>query len=65
MPRRLGLGLGQPDGGDLRVAIGAAGDGGGGRRMGVPPRDQLGHHHAFMAGLVREPRRAGDVADGP
>ncbi len=33
-------------------------------RMGVQPGDQLGHHHALVAGLVRQPGRAGDVADG-
>ena len=32
--------------------------------MGVQTCDQLGHHHAFMAGFVRKPRRTGDVADG-
>ena len=59
------LGLGQTDGCDLRVAIGTARDGIGFDRMDVVlARDQFCHHDPFVAGLVRQPGRARDVADG-
>ncbi|MPL73135.1 hypothetical protein SDC9_18928 [bioreactor metagenome] len=61
--RGLRLFLGQTDRGDLRVAIGAAGDRAGLDRMGVLAGDQLGHHHPLVGGLVSKPGRAGDVAD--
>jgi hypothetical protein len=47
------------------VAIGAAGDGFGRDRVDVVlAGDQLGHHDALVAGLVRQPRRPASVADG-
>jgi hypothetical protein len=64
VPGGLGLGLGQAHAGHLRVAIGAAGDRIGLDRVGMVARDQFGHHHPLMAGLVRQPRRTGDIADG-
>mmetsp|Transcript_18096 Transcript_18096/g.27986 ORF Transcript_18096/g.27986 Transcript_18096/m.27986 type:complete len:524 (-) Transcript_18096:5060-6631(-) len=65
VPRLFGLGLGQPDAGDLWVAIGAPRNRVWLDRMHVVlARDQLGNHDAFVAGLVRQPRRARDIADG-
>ena len=60
----LGFRLGQSDGGDLRMAIGAAGNEVlvGGVRM--QALDGLDTDHALMLGLVRQHRRAGDIADG-
>jgi hypothetical protein len=40
------------------LAVGAARDGIGLDRMGMPARDQFGDHHALVAGLVGKPRRA-------
>ncbi len=59
--RRL---LGQPDRGDLRRAIGAAGNKPLVHRMRMQALDGFDANDAFMLGLVREERRAGDVADG-
>src|SRR6185437_2800394 len=60
----LGPRLGETDGGDLRIAIGAAGNEVlvGGVRM--QALDCLDAHHAFMFGLVRQHRRTGDITDG-
>ena len=58
------LGLGHADAGDLRMAIGAASNRAGLDRMRMAARDQLGHHHAFVAGLMRKPWRACDIANG-
>ena len=33
-------------------------------RMGVLAHDKIGDHHPLVAGLMRKPRRAGDVAYG-
>jgi hypothetical protein len=56
--------LGQPDRGDLRPAIGAARNVPGIHRMHVVQAgDLLDADHALMARLVREPGRAGEVAD--
>ena len=69
--RFLGRGLGQADARDLRPAIGAAGDVLRVGRVRVRVlvaellRDRLGGGDALVAGLVREPRRRGDVADRP
>ena len=64
-PGFLGLGLGQPDASDLRFAIGAAGIAALVEAMHLHAGDRLDHDHALMLGLVRQHRRAGDVADGP
>ena len=60
----FGLGLGQADAGDLRVAIGAAGDAIGFDGVRMAARDEFGHHDAFVAGLVGEPGCTCDVTDG-
>ena len=60
----LGPGLGQPDGCDLRLAIGAAGDRVRLDRVRMAARDQFGDHDAFVAGLVRQPGRPRHIADG-
>ena len=65
MPRFLCLRLGQADAGDLRVAIGAARDVLWVHCVRVEPCDGLRRDHAFMARLVRQPGRRGDVADRP
>ena len=64
VPRGLRLLLGQPDARDLWLAIGAARDRLRPDRMGMPARDQLGHHHPLVARLVRQPGRPRDIADG-
>ena len=46
------------------MAIGAAGDALGPHRVGVLAGNQLRHHDPLVARLVREPGRAGDIADG-
>ncbi len=59
----LGLGLGQTDRGDLGFGICAAGD----RRCqvrGLQPGDVLHTMGPLVRRLVRQPGRAGDVADG-
>src|SRR3546814_12544044 len=62
VPRLLRLRLGQPDAGDLRVAIGAAGDVAHIHRVRMDIlvakflRDRLSGDHALVARLVREPR---------
>ena len=60
----LGRLLGQADRRDLRRAIGAAGNEPLVDRMRIEPLDRLDADDAFVLGLVREQRRAGDVADG-
>src|SRR6185503_11962868 len=63
--------LGEPDARHLRPTISAAGDvlRIGGVRADVLVaqllRDRFGRGDAFVTGLVREPRRSGDVADRP
>ena len=70
-PASLALASVRPTAGDLRVAVGAAGDvlRVHGVRVDVLVaerlRDGLGGDDAFVARLVREPRRRGDVADRP
>jgi len=59
--RRL---LGKTDGSDLRRAISAAGDHLLVHGMRMQALDRLDADHAFVLGLVRQHRRAGDVADG-
>src|SRR3546814_2560162 len=54
-----------PDAGDLRAAIGAAGNVARVHRMRMIARDRLDRNHRFVHRLVREPRRRGDVADRP
>src|SRR5690606_4396778 len=67
----LRLGLGQPDAGDLRVAISAPRDRGAVERVGVDflvaqfPRDRFGRGHPFVARLVREPGPRRAIADRP
>src|SRR5580704_3714464 len=56
--------LGEADGGDLRRAIGAAGNEPLVDRMRMQSLDRLDADDAFVLGLVRQERRAGDVADG-
>ena len=56
--------FGQTDRGDLRVAIGAAGNEVLVHRVRMQALDRLDADHALMLGLVRQHRRAGDVADG-
>ncbi len=57
--------LGEADRGDLRTAIGAAGDVGPVDRVHVvEPGDLLDADHALVARLVREPGRAAEIADG-
>ena len=69
--RLLGLGLGQPDAGDLRVAVRAAGDVAAVERVRVDLlvaellRDRLGGGDALVARLVRQPRAGRAVADRP
>src|SRR5690606_17105805 len=59
-----GPGFGEADGRHLRAAIGAAGDVALVDGMDVlEARDLLDADHAFMARLVGEPGRAGEVAD--
>src|SRR5690606_17451971 len=61
----LCLALGHPDAGDLRPAIGAARDKAGVERMHAVHASNLLHaDDPFMAGLVRQPRRTGKIADG-
>ena len=63
----LGRCLGETDAGDLGMGIGAAGHVGGVERldMGLAlAGNRLDADDAFMAGLVGEPWRAGEVADG-
>src|SRR5579859_3456316 len=60
----LGGLLGEAHRGDLRRAIGAAGNEPLVHRMRLQSLDALDADHAFMLGLVREQRRAGNVADG-
>src|SRR5450759_87728 len=60
----LGRLFGQADRGDLRRAIGAAGDQQLVHRMRLQALDRLDADHAFVLGLVCQHRRAGDVADG-
>ena len=62
-PQLLGLGLGEADAGDLRLAIGAAGDLALVHRVGVQALDRLDADHPLVLGLVGEHRRAGDVPD--
>ena len=63
-PAFLRLGLGQADRGDLRPRIGAARDVPGLERVRLlRPGDRLDADHALVARLVRQPGRAGDVAD--
>ena len=65
VPGFLGLGFGEADRGDLRMAIGAAGDHQLVHRMDVRHAgDLLDADDALMLGLVRQHRRAGDIADG-
>src|ERR1043166_9063669 len=60
----LGGRLGQAHRGDLRLAIGAAGDHELVHGMRVETLDRLDAYNPFVLGLVREHGRAGDVADG-
>ena len=60
----LGLLLGQADAGDLRRAIGAAGDLELVERVRMLAGDRLDADDALVLGLVGEHRRPGDVADG-
>ena len=65
-PRRspsVGLRFGQPDGGDLRVAVGDPGDLLVGDHDGVQPRDLLGHEDALLEAAVRQLQAGHDVAD--
>src|SRR3984893_6160743 len=55
--------LGEADRRDLRIAIGATGNHRLVQRMRVESFDRLDANHAFMFGLMREPGRAGDIAD--
>ena len=61
---RARLRLGQAHAGHLRMAVGAGRNASGVERVRLHPGDVLHADHAFVAGLVREPRRAGHVADG-
>src|SRR3546814_10865718 len=61
----LRLRFGQADAGDLRAAVGAAGDVARVHRVWVVARDRFDRNHRFVHRLVREPRRRGDVADRP
>ncbi|PAV92830.1 hypothetical protein WR25_24902 [Diploscapter pachys] len=63
MARILGLRFGQADAGDLRAAVGAAGDVPRLERVRVLAGDLLDADDAFVARLMRQPGRAGDVAD--
>ena len=64
-PGSLGFRFGHADAGDLRRAIGAARNIPGSERMhALHARDFLNDDHSFMAGLVREPWRPRDIADG-
>ncbi len=60
----LGLRFGQADGRDLRLAISAARDQVLLHRMRMQALDRLDTDHAFMLRLVRQHRRACNVADG-
>ena len=60
----LGGLLGEADRGDLRRAIGAAGDEPLVQRMRMQSLDRLDADDALMFGLVSKQRRARDVADG-
>src|SRR5206468_706291 len=59
----LGGGLREADRGDLRAAIGAAGDQPLVHRMRMEALDRFDADDALVLGLVREHRRARDVAD--
>ena len=61
---RACLGFGVAHAGHLRVAVGARGDAERVQRMRGLPGDFLYADHRFMAGLVRQPRRPGKVANG-
>jgi hypothetical protein len=61
--RFLRLGFGQADAGDLRMAIGAAGNILGVHRVRMAARNRFGRDHAFMARLVREPGRLRYIAN--
>ena len=69
--RRLRIGLGQPDAGDLRMAVGAARDRVAVERVRVDVLvaellgDRLGRGDALVARLVRQPRARRAVADRP
>ena len=63
-PCCLGRRLGEADAGDLRVAVGAAGDLELVEGVGVQALDGFDADDALVLGLVREHRRPGDVADG-
>ena len=63
-PCCLGRRLGQADAGDLRVAVGAAGNLELVEGMRVEPLDGLDADDALVLGLVRQHRRPRDVADG-
>src|SRR3569832_1529717 len=56
--------LGEADGGNLRRAIRTAGDHRLVHRVRIEALDRLDADDAFVLGLVRQHRRAGDVADG-
>src|SRR6185437_10562173 len=60
-----GLRLGQADARDLRLAIGAAGDLALVEAVHLEAGDGLDDDDALVLGLVRQHRRAGDVADRP
>src|SRR5204862_2753642 len=64
VPGLLGSLLGKPDAGDLRTAIGAGRDVANIERVHiVDPGDPLDADHPFMARLVRQPRRADEIAN--
>ena len=56
--------FGHAHGRDLRMAIGAAGNAARLDRVRMAACDQLGHHHALMAGFVSQPWRTRDITDG-
>ena len=63
--RLFGLGFGHADAGDLRVAIGAAGDVQRVHSVRVGTSNRFSRDHTLMACLMRLPWRDGDVANRP
>ena len=64
VPLLFRLSFGKADRGNLRVAIRAASNAFWFDRMRVFARDQFSYHNAFVAGLMRKPWGARNVADG-
>src|SRR6185295_12112352 len=63
-PRGLGVGFRQSHARDLGMRIGAAGNALLDHRLGALAGDAFDADNSLVAGLVRQPWRAGDVADG-